>query len=350
MRSQRRWAAQLRFWIPVAAVLALLAVGVALAVQGARTTPAARTLPVTVMSGDWEPYSGPQLSSGGPAIEILVDVLDLAGFEADVKFTTWESAAQGASDGTAFGTYPLVANASRSETMLFSDPVIEFEYVLFHRATDGVPATSAADLSQLRVGGIAGYDYWPEFDSAATDLTIYPDASVAMQALSRGEVDIVAEGLRSGRAALADPAIDVDARSIVVMDSDAAWARSTQGLHFAMPNTRESEGPMAQFNQALAAYQNGQEYARHLEAIDGTAPPQVLLIPLGDGGLVALRSEQGVVMGQSPAGTQATVLDWPTSWSADGDVGGLARVKIASGPHTGEIHYVEGAVLQMVQP
>jgi len=336
--------------VPALLIAAVIAVGVSLVVQGLRATPAPRVLPVTVLSGDWEPYTGPQLNSGGPATEILVDVLALTGFEADVQFTTWESATQRVSENTAFGAYPLVASSSRAETMLFSDPVIEFEYVLFYRAAEGPPATSAAELSGLRAGGIAGYDYWPDFDSAVGDVTSYPDAAAAILALSRGEVDVVAEGSRSGMAALVDPAVDIDSRSIAVIDSNASWARSTQGLYFAMPNLPESAEVMKRFNAALATYQAGQEYARHVRVIDGTTPSQVVLVATLETGLVALRDEVGDLVAQSPAGTTAAVLEWPRSWTQTDGTDTLTRIKITSGPSAGHVYYVDGRTLDLVQP
>ncbi|HWK19369.1 MAG TPA: transporter substrate-binding domain-containing protein [Microbacteriaceae bacterium] len=326
-------------------VAVLIAAGSAVAIV-LREQPAAQVRPVLVLSGEWAPYSGPDLDGGGPAIRILTDVLEQSGYSPTVQYTTWAAIEDRLVSGAVFGGFPLASSESRRSELLLSDPLIEFEYVLFIRASDASTA-GAATLDGLRAGGVAGYDYWPELEDA-TAIQRFPTTFAGLQALADGEIDVFAEGRLAGWAAAGDPDNNLDANAFAVLERSAAWARSTESLVFAMPRRPGNEAVLDQINAAISAYRGGTEHAKHLALLhDG--PAQLVTLDAATGSTVPLRDVSGAIVGMTPSGTAARVLAWPPR-SAQGTPSSddaLTEVKLIDGPAPGGVYFVAVEDLRM---
>jgi polar amino acid transport system substrate-binding protein len=335
-RGWRRW----RSLLAAVLVSALAATGILAIFFAFRGDTAPQVRPVVVLSGDWAPYTGSELADGGPVARMMTDVLEAAGFEAQLHFTTWDAVDQRVSSGSAFGGFPLVFSEARNATLLYSDSLMSFDYVLFARAGEPQPS-SADELVGLRVGGIEGYDYWPELNTAANEIIRFPTTEDGLRALASGEISLLAEGVVPGRAALASPDFDVDAAALVPLASDAPWARSTQGLHFVMPRRAESEKAMKVINEAIAEVKKSDDYAALLSSFETSTTDEVSLGTPGS--MVQLLGVDGSVTGFSPAGVQGSVLAWPVGLDgadAETSAAALVQLKLQSGPFAGRIVWV----------
>lgn len=333
-----------RWWIPTVLVVVAVIASTALLLSTVRLSPTPQARPVSLLTGEWEPYTGAALDGDGPVSQLVVDVFELAGYSPDVAFTTWTSAAQRVEAGSAFAAFPLVRSDARDETMMMSDSLIEFDYVLFYRADDSAGAPgSAADLGSRRVAVIEGYDYWPAFADAVADPVVFATAEEAFAALGAGDVDVVAEGLQSGRAVLESPALDIDARDVAVVASTQEWARSTESLYVAFPRRPETESVVAAFNAALSEYRQTQEYRDIARSLSGDVRTSVTLRSAAGEGVVELRDADGQAVRLAPEGTRAVVVEWPASVAGEGAISepGLARVKVVSGPAAGAVYWVD---------
>ncbi len=336
-RRRQRW----RTWLPATLVVVLALTGALVVVAALRTAPVTTGRSVTVLSGDWAPYAGADLPGGGPATRILRDVLELAGFDPDVQYTTWESAEQRVSAGAAFAAFPLVFSEGRRERVRFTDPVLDFEYVMFYRAsTPAPPVTTLAELERVRVGGIAGYDYWPELDDAVSEMTRYLSTEAGLLALAEGEIDVLVEGRLPGETALRSGSLALDATRFAVID--APWARSVQNLYFILPDRPETSAVREALNAAIAQYRETVDYARALEEIQGEADA-VVLVPDPETGLVPVLDADGGLRVQAVGGTHARVLEWPAALVPDAGASAddaRVRVKLTDGPSAGLIGFV----------
>lgn len=343
----------LRTWGPVLALLLVVAVATAVVAIGLRRSPTAPSRPVLVSTGDWAPFVGPELPDGGPVTELVVEVLNRAGYQAEVRYGSWTLAEERVRSGASVGMFPMVGSESRRADLLVSDPLIDFEYVLFYDRRDPVPTiTSAADLARLRVGGIAGYDYWPELEAAVGEFVEFDSALEGFHALADGRVDVLAEGLLSGQAVLADPDFAGDAADFDYLRADNPLVHSVEGLYFMMADTAEAAAVMRKFNEALAELRRGDEYAELVADLTPTTAGEVTLTPIGSSGLVELLDESGQPVLLAPRGTRASVLSWPDEFvrGAGGRTGRiLVRVKVTNGPARGRVLRVDARALVLAE-
>jgi polar amino acid transport system substrate-binding protein len=315
---------------------ALVLVSVLVIILGTRFSTPSVIPPVAVNSADWEPFSGPDLPGGGPIVEIMTDVLETAGFEPNVSFTTWNSAEERVATGSVFGAFPMVSSESRKDRMLFSSSLMEFEYVLFVRAGDPHVPNSSSELRNLRVGGIDGYDYWPEFEDAVTEVDRYATTVAALAALVAGEIDVLAEAEIVGMTALRTPELSIDLNEVEILDEDAGWARFKEHLYFVMPPFQESRPVLERINRAIATVKKTPAYAERIASMLSEEQDRISLVR-PEIGLVPMYDAEGTVIGESPTGVTGRILQWPER-AAEGE---FAKVKLANGPFAGRIGWVE---------
>lgn len=327
-----------------AAVCLLVFVGVLVVLLGMRTSTPATVRPVAVLSGDWAPFSGEDLPGGGPMVEIMTDILQSAGFDPQVSFTTWGSAEERVAEGSAFGAFPLVSSENRRDRLLYSDSLMAFDYVLFVRPGDAEAPASSADLADLRVGGIDGYDYWTELDAAVDDIIRYPSTAAGLLALAEGEIDVLAEGEIPGMTALADPHLAIDATDITVLDVDERWARSTENLYFVMPRSDDAERALERLNVAIGHVKNTPEYTMRTAGLTSTGQDWVRLVN-PEGGLVPLQDAAGTVIGESPVGVNGIVMQWPD----DVDTSRRVQIKVGNGPFEARIVWVDMRLVEVTE-
>jgi ABC-type amino acid transport substrate-binding protein len=340
-------------------LIAAIVIGAAAVVVGELREPRrAAPQPVIVSSGSWAPFVDPDLPRGGPLAEVVTEVLRRAGYAPEISYTSWSLAERRALSGESAAVFPLVGSAVRRDRMLVSDRLADFEYVLFFDRSRPQPAVAtAADLGRLRIGRVAGYDYWPELEAAGTTFVEYETSLDAFRALAAGEIDLLPEGLLSGRALLDSPLFSADAGRFDHLPGDDPWLHATEGLHLMLAPTDEGRALLHDFNAELAGFRDTRMYAEILGAL--AAQPhavQVTLTGVGDDDLVELLDPDGSVGLLAPRGTIARVLDWPAEFVPGhaGEPGPeplLVRVKVGNGPAQGRVFHVDArAVVLDGQP
>lgn len=341
----------LRTWGPVLVLSAVVIVSAVVVAVGLRASPVSPARPVPVSSGLWAPFVDPDLPGGGPVTELVVETLRRAGYSPEISYTSWSLAEERVTSGASLGVFPLVGSESRRAELLLSDPLVDFEYVLFYNRRAGEPrVSSAGDLSAMRVGGIAGYDYWDELDAAVGDFVEFRSALDGFQALAEGKVDVLAEGLLSGRAVLADPAFAGDAGDFDHLRADNPLVHSVEGLYFMMADTTAAAAVLKSFNRELATMRQSDEYERIVADLQPSGSEEVTLTPAGPSGLVELLDETGRPVLLAPPGTRARVLAWPKEFTgaASGPPGRvLVKVKVTNGPAQGRVLHVDARAVRL---
>lgn len=339
----------LRSWAPALVLLGAVVAAAGVVAVGLRGSPAAPSRAVLVSSGAWAPFVGPDLPGGGPVTELVVELLSRSGYSPEVRYTSWPLAEETVSSGASIGAFPLVASESRRTKFLLSDPLIDFEYVLFYNRRNGEPkVSSAGDLGALRVGGIAGYDYWDELESAVPEFVEFESALEGFQALADGRIDLLAEGLLPGQAVLADPSFAGDAGDFGHLQGDNRLVHSVQGLHFMMADTNETASVMAKLNGVLTKMRQSQEYEDIIAGLEPSAFDEVTLTPVALSGLVELLDQEGKPVLLAPKGTRARVLAWPEAFVGTGGPPSakvLVKVKVTNGPAQGRVLHVDARAL-----
>lgn len=335
----------LRAWGQALVMSVVLVTAAAVVVAALRSSPAAPPRPVLVASGSWAPFVGPGLADGGPVAKILTETLRRSGYAPEISYTTWPLAEKRVTSGASVGVFPLVGSATRREKFLLSDRLVDFEYGLFYHRRAGEPRiTSAEDLAKLRVGSVAGYDYWQELESAVGDFVEFKSTLDGLRALASGDIDVLAEGLLSGEAALAAPSFEGDAADYAYIRGENSLVHSVEGLYFMMADTPEATEVMRRFNAELTKFKQSEDYQRLVAALTPSGSAEVTLEPVGATGLVELLDASGTVVLLAPRGTRAKVLAWPQEFAGAGATPPgrvLVKVKITNGPAQGRVLHVD---------
>lgn len=355
VRRRRSWASVvLRSGLPILIFAILIGLAGWIIASGLRTAPASPPRPIVITSGPWAPFVGPDLPDGGPVAQIVTQVLQGQGYQPQVTFSTWPLALEATRRGETFGAFPFASSAERQQDYYLSDPLIDFDYVLFFDKTRKPAAVDTPeDLRKLRIGRIAGYDYWPELEDAVDDFVPYNSSLEAFQALARGEIDLLPESRASGQAVLADRRFEYDSGRFSFLDySDNPLLGSVGGMHFLFPKKKDSEKLLAGFNQALAEYKKTDEYVALTSGLaDGATRDEVSLQPYDGSGLVPLIDDDGKSTLVTPSGTRALVLNWPKPF-VDGSPRPPAKsimvpVKVIDGPAAGRVLDVDARAIRL---
>lgn len=338
----------------VIAVAALMLVGAWLVVVQFGNGGAARARPIRISSGEWAPYVSPELAGGGPMAQLVTEIYNRAGYTPEIDYTSWQVAEERVADGGSFAMFPMVGSAERRRQFLLSDPLAEFQYVLFYdRRRDRPQVDSPEAMEALEVGAIAGYDYWQELDAASEGMREYDSTQAGFEALAAGDIDVLVEGLLPGRAVLADPGFPHDASAFDYVRSNEPWATSTQALYLMVPRTEAGADVLDTFNEALRAVRETPMYTDLLRGLEGGSSTSVQLVPAGDEGVVQVHDEAGAVAFVTPRGTGAEVLVWPDYFTrgqppkAEDD---LIEVKLTNGPGQGRVVWVSARNVELAAP
>jgi polar amino acid transport system substrate-binding protein len=127
-------------------------------------SPAQPTLKIAV--GEWPPFNGKALEDQGTLTKLMVDLLEEAGYRAEIEWYPWKRAYHLAETGQADITGVWTLKPDRCEIFHCSTPVINLRNVLFKRTDLDAKVESWADLKEYNVGVTIGYSYLEMRDAA----------------------------------------------------------------------------------------------------------------------------------------------------------------------------------------
>lgn len=325
-KKKTRWLRLLFLFVCIFAVVASILM--------VRVQPPKAAQSVQVITSDWDPYVDTTADNGGIIGDMVTSVLGSSGYNANVAFDNWSPGLDKVERGTAFGIFPMVKSAEREEIFEYSDPLVNFQYVLFARSGHEVSeAVKNGDFSGVRVGKIDGYDYWPELENSGAQFTTYPSTIAGFSALADGEVDLLAESDIVGQAALESAKYTGDANSFTIVEGDNPALSSQDSVHFLVRKSSVSREMMDNFNRALADYKNTERYREQVDALSGS-PDRVTLS--GDG-LIEVTDASGASLGAVPPGVTARVIEWPEDLTEESRV----EIKMLDGPLAGRLGFVQ---------
>lgn len=341
-------------WVAALAVVVALVTGYYVTSQFS-ASPVQPPRSIVLATYAWAPYVDPDQADGGPVTAIIVETLRRQGFDPTVRYVGADLAQRRTEEGRVFGTFPFIATGERHERFAVSPPIFTFDYVLFYdRERDGTdpPVAEAADLAGLTLGVVDGWEVWPELDRLVPDADRQAgiaDSRAAFEALAKGEIDLLPEGLLSGRAVVQDPTFPHDEGRFAHVTADDPALRSTQSLHLLLPDTEVSRAILDDFGDHLEEVRSTPAYRAAEAALQTSERSDLVeLVPDPAHGLVELfATEDARRSFWSPAGTLADVVSWPTTgdgWRSDGV---MIEVKIRNGPARGRLAYVDARSIRL---
>jgi polar amino acid transport system substrate-binding protein len=317
--------------------------------------------PIKLATGTWEPFIGPNLEENGPIASIVSETLQRMGYEPELSFSSWSLTLDQTRRAEVIGAFPFISSRGRRELYDFSDPIVEFEYVLFFntsRIQNPEDIRTAEDFarSNYRFGKVAGYEVWPELASAVTEFREYDTSLDAFRALARGEIDFLPEGRLPGLAIIQGPDILADANQFGILgapDNSLLWA--TEEVYFLMPKSNESQKFLNAFNVALAQVKETPLYREVQAQVAGTSSQAELVelrpIP-GETYITVIAASDETTQFHVPLGTRAIVIEWPESYSGQGEMQSgqpiYCKVKLLNGPQQGRVVLVDSSAISLM--
>lgn len=199
---------------------------------------------------DYKPFTDQSLADGGFATDLVLVVLDRAGYDHTLQWVPWKRAETGTAETQFTATFPYFKTEERATVFHYSDPIYTVEARLF-AAADAPDAGSVAELEGRTLCVPLGYAVATSLEDAVGDDRIKrdmpPEMSNCFKKLAAGRVDMVEASVLQGWDLVDSLGIDRADLKLLSMVVDE------NTLHFIVSRSLpQGEEIIAAFNQALA--------------------------------------------------------------------------------------------------
>jgi len=150
---------------------------------------------ITMVTGDWPPYTSEKMAGKGFFTEIVTAVCKEAGVDVEYKFYPWLRSEKMVQDGEAFAVFPYFPSADRKKIYDFSDPLCNSTgkfFFLKEKIKSDVKWTTFADLKSHSIGGTLGYWYKKDFEAAGLNVDYAASDEQGVKKLEAGRFDLLA--------------------------------------------------------------------------------------------------------------------------------------------------------------
>lgn len=121
---------------------------------------------VTISIGEWPPYTSINQKYNGVIAHIISDVFSEMGLKVHFQNMPWARAYAEAASGRTDGTGVWMYKKEREKDFIYSDPILEEQFVFFHLKSDAFDWNTIPDLKGSMMGGVRQSSYGPEMDAA----------------------------------------------------------------------------------------------------------------------------------------------------------------------------------------
>lgn len=157
---------------------------------------------VDISVGDWPPFIDERRPHNGIIAHLISEVFAEAGYTVRYHFRPWNRAYQEAATGQRDATAVWMHEPEREKDFHYSEPVLQEEFVFFHRTDHPFDWKNLDDLAGMHLGGGFGYSYGADFDEALKQ-GVFQQERVAthkqnFQRLLLSRIDLVPEEIHVG--------------------------------------------------------------------------------------------------------------------------------------------------------
>ncbi len=164
--------------------------------------PAEENAPITLLMGEWTPYSSESAEHGGVLTQTVVEALSLVGLETEVRFLPWKRAMHEVRSGKADVTAGWQKTSERLQHLLFSQPIFHGRVVFFHRKDYPFEWSTIDDLKQFNMAVISGYGYSDDMSKAIAAGDLIPNVvrneRQLFKMLTMGRIDVAPSNMEVG--------------------------------------------------------------------------------------------------------------------------------------------------------
>lgn len=157
-------------------------------------SPRALSEPLKIAVGEWPPYISENIKDNGFLTDLIVNILQEAGYDSEVTFYPWKRAYNKGVKGQIDLTAVWMHKSEREDDYYYSDPVLNEQFVFFHLKSKPFNWTELEHLWTYNIGGDIKYSYGAEFDNLLSEkkLTMLREHSPTLnfQKLIKGRTDL----------------------------------------------------------------------------------------------------------------------------------------------------------------
>ncbi len=121
---------------------------------------------ISIVTGDYLPFSGERLKDGGPLSVITTMVFKNLGYSVKISYVPWLRCEYMIQKNIAWGAFPYTKTPERLLKYNYSDPLITSKYFLYYYENPkfkNMKYEKITDLLSYKVGAVAGYFYEYDF-------------------------------------------------------------------------------------------------------------------------------------------------------------------------------------------
>lgn len=216
--------------------------------------------------GDWPPFLTSELRHNGVMAHMISDILADEGYRVTFVFLPWARAYADAAAGKFDATAIWMRKAEREKDFIFSEPLLNEQFVFFHLKDKPFSWETFDDLQGMKLGGGLEYSYGPEFDaylaSGQLQMERVPTTRQNFEKLLRQRVALYPEEVHVGYATLRR-----DFKPEEVEKITHAQKPLLNNLSYLMlpKELAGSQALVERFNQRLQLYRESGRYERYFE-------------------------------------------------------------------------------------
>lgn len=223
-----------------------------------------------VATGDWPPYVSKNLKHHGITAHITTEAFKLVGDDVTLKYYPWKRALLVSKNGLVDASFPWSHKPEREVDHLYSDPIGDYGYVIFHLKKTPFQWQSLKDLKSYRIGATSSYNYGDAFIAAGKsgELNIAWSHSdeINWKMLVRGRIDLFPSDREAGYAKLQE-IFQRDAVELVTHHRKPLKPLTTMHLLFPKDNPK-SEARLQRFNRGLAMLRESGKMEEYLSELN----------------------------------------------------------------------------------
>ncbi len=154
-------------------------------------SPHALTETITLVTGDWTPYTSSKEGEWKMAETVVVEAFKLEGIDAKLEHYPWKRSYTMVLDGEAEGTFPWYSNEEhRAETIESKEVLIQAEEVFFYKKNNPFDWSTFEDLKAYSIGGTIGYSHVALLQSHGITVNAAASDEVNFKKLQAGRIDL----------------------------------------------------------------------------------------------------------------------------------------------------------------
>ena len=147
---------------------------------------------VTLVTGEWVPYTSEKMEGYGFITEIVSEVFKEMGVGTVYKFYPWRRCYHLVKSGKVWGAFPYSYTEERAKEVLFSNSVGKSKTIFFYYGDKkDYKYESLDDLKSFKIGGIVGYFYEENLKKAGLQVDYAPNELSAIRKLVAGRMELL---------------------------------------------------------------------------------------------------------------------------------------------------------------